>query len=345
MTPNPIYRQTIAEAWRLTRRHKFLWFFGFFAILMNSGVASGIETFFNNISLLANSGDNIASVKQLYETNTLGFVASNIAKFFNGMTLENAFTLIIIAAIFIFFLWISIVSQGSLITATDTFRQGKDVAPEQSFMQGTRLFWPLLWLNLMKYVLTVGIVIVLGLPLLSLYLVRGQDLWMNILLFLNFIILVPGAMVIAFLLQFASAYVALKNLKLWPAIRSAWSLFLKHWLATMEMAFLLFLIYFVATAIISFVFLPQILNLYVNSASGLLPGIAGYMNVSNVALLIITIFLTAIFSTFQYTATTLFFIKLEQGTIVAKFVRWFGHWGNVGGKKESVLQTAAKPTK
>ncbi|MEK7640326.1 MAG: hypothetical protein AAB424_04295 [Patescibacteria group bacterium] len=345
MTPNPIYRQTIAEAWRLTRRHKFLWFFGFFAILMNSGVASGIETFFNNVSFLANSGDNIANVKQLYQANTLGFIAGNVGEFFNKITLENAFTLLIVAAIFIFFIWISIISQGSLITATDTFRQGKDVSPEQSFRNGTRLFWPLLWLNLMKYVLTIGIVIVLGLPLLSLYLVRGQDFWMNILLFLNFIILVPGAMVIAFLLQFASAYVSLKNLKLWPAIRSAWSLFLKHWLATIEMAFLLFLIYFIATAILSIVFLPQILNMYVNSVTGLLPGLAGYMNVSNIAMLIIAVFLTAIFSTFQYTATTLFFIKLEQGTIVSKFVRWFGHWGNVGEKSTPILKVSAKQTK
>ena len=50
---NPIYRQTLAEAWRMTRRHKFLWFFGFFAILLNSGVASGIETFFNNLGFLS----------------------------------------------------------------------------------------------------------------------------------------------------------------------------------------------------------------------------------------------------------------------------------------------------
>ena len=345
MTPNPIYRQTIAEAWRLTRRHKYLWFFGFFAILMNSGVASGIETFFNNVSFLANSGDSIASVKELYQANTLGFIATNVGDFFQAITLENALTLLIILAIFIFFLWISIVSQGSLITATDTFRQGKSVSPEQSFMNGTRLFWPLLWLNLMKYVLSVGVVIVLGLPLLSLYLVRGQEFWMNILLFLNFIILVPGAMLLAFLLQFASAYVSLKNLRLWPAIRSAWTLFLKHWLATLEMAFLLFLIYFIATAILSVVFMPQILNMYVNNVTGFLPGLSGYINVSNVALLIIAVFLTSIYSTFQYTATTLFFIKLEQGTIVSKFVRWFGHWGNIGEKKSPVLKVAAKPTK
>lgn len=345
MTPNPIYRQTIAEAWRLTRRHKFLWFFGFFAILMNSGVASGIEVFFNNVSFLANSGDNIANVKQLYEANTLGFIATNVGQFFNNITLENAFTLLIVIAIFVFFIWIAVLSQGSLITAIDTFRQGKSVSPEQSFMNGTRVFWPLLWLNLMKYFLTIGVVIILGLPLLSLYLVQGQELWMNTLLFLNFIILVPGAMVLAFLLQFASAYVSLKNLRLWPAIRSAWSLFLKHWLATLEMAFLLFLIYFIATAILSIVFLPQILNMYVNSVTGLLPGLSGYISVSNVALLIIAVFLTAIFSTFQYAATTLFFIKLEQGTIVSKFVRWFGHWGNVGEQKPPVLKAAAKPTK
>lgn len=327
---NPIYRQTISEAWRMARQHKFLWFFGFFAILLNSGVASGVETFFNNVSLLANSGDNIQNVQTLYKSNTLGFVATNVAEFFKGLSFENALTILLILAIYVFVVWISVLSQGALITSTDTFRQGKSLTPEQAFANGTRTFWPLLWLNIGKYLLTIGAVVVLGTPLLSLYLVQGQDVWLNVLLFLNFIILVPLAMLIAFLLQFASAYVTIRRQPLWVAVKSAWRLFSKHWLATLEMGFILFLIYFLATAVLSIIFAPQIINLYVNSASGALPGIESYMNVSFVALAIIAIFLTAIFSTFQYIASTLFFLKLEEGTVTAKFVRWFGHWGNVG---------------
>ncbi len=327
---NQIYRQTISEAWRIARRHKFLWFFGFFAILLNSGVASGVETFFNNVSLLANAGDNIQQVEVLYKTNTLGFIATNVADFFTALTFENALTILLILAIYVFVVWISVLSQGALITSTDTFRQGKSVAPEQAFANGTRVFWPLFWLNAFKYILSIGAVIILGTPLLSLYLVQGYDVWLNLLLFLNFLILVPAAMLFAFLLQFASAYVAIRRQPLWLAVKNAWHLFAKHWLATLEMAFLLFLVYVVATAILSIVFAPQILNLFVNSATGALPGMSGYLNVSFIALAIIAIFLTSIFSTFQYVATTLFFLKLEEGVITAKFVRWFGHWGNVG---------------
>lgn len=339
---NPIYRQTISEAWRIARRHKFLWFFGFFAILLNSGVASGVETFFNNVSLLANAGENIQKVEVLYKTNTLGFIATNVASFFKDITFENALTILIVLALYVFVIWISVLSQGSLITATDTFRQGKNLAPEQAFANGTRAFWPLLWLNILKYALTVGTVIVLGAPLLSLYLVRGQDVWLNLLLFLNFIILVPLAMLVAFLLQFASAYVAIRRQPLWVAIKNAWRLFAKHWLATLEMAFVLFLIYIVATAILSIVFAPQILNLFVTSSTGVLPGMSGYMNLSFIALAIIAIFLTAIFSTFQYVATTLFFLKLEEGTVTAKFIRWFGHWGNVGAAPKLAGTKAVK---
>ena len=328
---NPIYRQTITEAWRMTRRHKFLWFFGFFAILLNSGVASGVETFFNNLSFIVNNaGEKLTQAKILYQANTLAYILSNTRAFFSNLSFTNTVTILLILCIFIFFIWIAIVSQGALITATDTFRQGKTVSPEASFANGTRLFWPILWLNLLRTACTTGLVIILGSPLLSLYLVKGQEVWVNLLLVLSFIILVPVGMVIAFLLQFASAYVALKQQPLWQAIKNAWKLFARHWLATIEMGFLLFLIYFIATAIISVVFMPQILNLYLNTASGLLPGVATYLNVSFVALAIIAIFITCIFSTFQYMATTLFFLKIEQGTVVSKFIRWFGHWGNVG---------------
>ncbi|RJO59665.1 hypothetical protein C4546_01090 [Candidatus Parcubacteria bacterium] len=336
-----IYRQTLIEAWRMTWRHKYLWFFGFFAILLNSGVASGFRAFFNNVTFLENQGENLNNARILYESKTLEYIFNNIKLFFANLTFANLLAILIILGIFVFCVWLSVLSQGALISATDKFRQGKLVQPEESFRDGTRKFWPVFWLNLFNHIITTGLVIVLGLPLLALYFIRGQEFWANLLLFLNFIILVPIAVIVAFLLQYASAYAVIKNLKLKAAIVSAWRLFIKNWLATLEMAFLIFLILVIAATIISVIFLPNIINILFSSATTAVPGLVNYLNASFVIFVIISILLTSIFSTFQFVATALFFLKLEEGLIVSKLIRWFGKWGNLG-KNSAAAITSGK---
>jgi len=337
-----IYRQTLIEAWRMTWRHKYLWFFGFFAILLNSGVASGFRVFINNINFLQNQGHNIYKAKVLYESKTIGFVYDNIKVFFTHLTFTNVLTILIIIAIFAFCIWLSVLSQGAIIAATDKFRRGKTVQPEENFKDGTRKFWPVFWLNVLSYLLTTGAIIILGLPILSLYLTQGQDFWASLLLFLDFIILIPIAVIATFLLQFAIAYVVIKNKKLKEAIVSAWKLFARYWLATLEMGFLIFLILVIVTSLISLIFLPNIFNILVSAAPDTVPGLMNYLNASFVIFVIISIFITSIFAAFQFIATALFFIKLEEGGIVSKLVRWFGKWGNVGQGQTPAIKAGKK---
>jgi len=339
---NSIYRQTLTEAWRITWRHKYLWFFGFFAILLNSGVASGYRVLINNINFIQNQGENLYKAKVLYESQTFNFIYNNVKVFFTNISITNVLTILIVLAIFVFSIWLSILSQGSIVAATDKFRRGKFVQAEESFSDGTRKFWPVLWLNVFNYLVTTGAIIVLGLPFLSLYLIQGQDFWATILLFLNFIILIPVAVIVTFLLQFAIGYVVIRNKKLKDAIALAWRLFIKNWLSTLEMGLIIFLILAIITALISVIFLPNIVGLLVGSGTGITPGLESYINASFVIFVIISIFITSIFSVFQFVATALFFMKLDEGVVVSKLIRWFGKWGNIGRAQTPTIKAGKK---
>lgn len=335
-----VYRQTLREAWRLTWQHKFLWFFGFFAFLLNVGILSGVITFFQNINIVSTQSDKVADAKIIYENHTLGFIWNNVKSFGTDLTFSNAVTLIIILAIFAFFIWMSVVSQGALINATSTFRAGKKTTPEDTFRQGMNNFWPVLWLNVLKFAATTGLAIIISIPLLSLFLTQNNDQWVSILVFANFIILIPLATIVGFLLQFALTSAVLKKRTVWQAIVDAVQIFRKHWLATIEMALLLLLIMSIAAYFFSLIFSDNLVEIYVAQSAGYTIGFKQYFTVSFTVFVIANVFFNGIVAAFNFVVTTLFYQKLQEGSFTSHLIRMFGHWGKIGQGKTSALKSA-----
>jgi len=336
---NPhLYRQTLREAWRITWHHKFLWFFGFFAFLLNIGMLSGVVTFVQNLGTVSNQGQIAANAKLIYENQTLGFIWNNVKAFGAQLTFGNMVTLLIIFAIFGFFIWMSVVAQGALIAATGKLRAGQTATPEDSFRQGTKTFWSVLWLNLFRFLITTGLALVLGVPLLGLFLTQGSDLWLSVLMFLNFIIFVPFASIVAFLLQFALANVVLRKQNLKQAIRNAWALFRTHWLATLEMALLLLVVVAIVAYVFSLIFSDNLVEVYVAQSAGITLGFKQYFTVSFVIFLIANVLFNGITVAFNFVVTTLFYLKLQEGGFTARLIRWFGHWGKVGEARAPSLK-------
>lgn len=338
---NPkVYRQTLREAWRLTWHHKFLWFFGFFAFLLNVGIVSGMLSFFQNIGTVSTQAETVADARLLYENRTLGFVWDNVKTFGTEITFSNALTLVLILAIFAFFIWMSIVSQGALISASGKFRAGQNTTPEESFQKGTKNFWPVAWLNLLKFLATTGLAILVGVPLLSLFLIQGNEVWFTLLGILIFLILIPLATIVNFLLQFALASAVLKQRRVWQSIQDAWQLFRSHWLATLEMALLLLLIVAIAAYLFNLVFSDNLVELYVAQSAGYPIGFKQYFTVSFTLFLIANVLFNGIVIAFNYVVTTLFYLKLQEGSWTAHLVRLFGHWGKVGQAKTPAVKAS-----
>ncbi|MEK7570276.1 MAG: hypothetical protein AAB515_02450 [Patescibacteria group bacterium] len=335
--PN-VYRQTLREAWRLTWQHKFLWFFGFFAFLLNIGILSGAVSFIQNIGTVSTQAETAANARIIYENQTLNFIWNNIKTFGAELSFQNVLTLVIIAGIFAFFIWMSVVAQGALIAATGSFRAGKSTTPEDSFRQGTKNFWPVLWLNLLRYAATTGLAVLVTIPLLTLFLTQENGTWLTLLTLLNFLILIPLATVVGFLLQFALASAVLKKRKLGAAIMDAVRLFRSHWLATIEMSLLLLLIVGIAAYLFSLVFSDNLVEVYLAQSAGYTVGFKQYFTVTFALFVIANVVFNGIVVAFNFVVTTLFYHKLQEGVFTSKLVRMFGHWGKVGESKKPALK-------
>jgi len=144
---------------------------------------------------------------------------------------------------------------------------------------------------------------------------------------LLFLVFIPLSIVLSFLTKYAIAFVVIKEESLLSAYKESWNLFIKNWLISVEMAFLLFFISFVSALGLILLFLiitvpilfiiilfSQIL-VYVN----ILVIVFGAMVVYLVAMIIFGSFMT----TFQISSWTNLFIELISKGGVSKLNRIF----------------------
>src|SRR3989338_4797304 len=111
----PFYRNILKQAWTLTWRNKYLWWFGIFAALLGNG--GEFEILFNNIG--ANPGQALFPAWQriaatgIFHWSTL----ANMGNLFKNDTLNMMIVLLtclLVLAIFIFIVWAVIVTQAAV---------------------------------------------------------------------------------------------------------------------------------------------------------------------------------------------------------------------------------------
>ena len=132
-------------------------------------------------------------------------------------------------------------------------------------------------------------------------------------------------LILAFITKYALCYLSLQDKDIIDSLLSALILFKKNWLVSLEMAFLIFLVSLVVglalALVVIFLLLPFLLLTYITIT---LQFIWGFWLTIILGLLIIfgTIFLVGgMLSTWQWSAWTLLFIRLEQGSGTSKIIR------------------------
>ena len=151
-----LYRNILKQAWQLSWSNKYLWFFGLFAAMIGTGEyeiitqsMSGMPNFgvIDTLNSFAQtnvfSGQTVATLKTFMMNDTAAFVL------FIAMTL-----LLLFVAVFI--LWLTIVSQGSLVyNATQVYlKKAHDF--KGGLEAGIKHFWTLAGLNvIIKFVIYV----------------------------------------------------------------------------------------------------------------------------------------------------------------------------------------------
>ncbi len=323
------YRQLLKNSWEITWNNKILWVFGFFAVTL-LGNNRAYNFILNNLDLMTQEDLTGFYTFRLYRRalTSWGPIAnlfSNIGNLiFNrplAFFLSALLGLIIIAGILVL-VWFVIISQICLIKNIGPASRNKKIEFKKSIKQATKYFWPVFGLNLLVQVIIYFFFLLLVYPSVAYTQIFSEAA--TILNFIFFLIFIPLSLILAFLAIYASSYIILENQKLFEAIRSAWNLFLKNWLLSLEISLILILINLLAVigliVLIILLGIPfilfSIIFYFLASDFGLfllaIIAIAGLI-------ILISVF-TAILSTFQYTTWTLLFLQLTERGATSKIV-------------------------
>jgi len=319
------YRTMLKQAWNITCKHKYLWFFGLFASL---AIASGslehqfIATSFNQ-SLVNGSFyflSNILAIGELFQNLWIGLM--DLFNY-NILIIINTLTVLLITLILIIaFIWLAISSQAALIISVKKIINSKkkdiSLSIREGMTKGHRHFWSVLLLNILTKILISFSLFIVGLPLL--FMLVSQSSIALILYTLFFVVFVPVAVSLTLIIKYAIAYRVLDNESTVNSIEKAYKLFRNNWLISLEVAIILFLISFLAgfsLLVLAYIFIFPLFLM------GAMMKAAWLMSLMIIVGLIILVVFGSILTTFQISTWTNLFLLLKEEKGKAKLERVF----------------------
>lgn len=310
------YRQILYKAWQITWQHPALWFFGFFLAFLGAG--GEIEILLGSISL----GDSQALIPSLllglvegglFSANgLLGLAQALVQRPFSFLSLLLwLVTILVLAAIVV---WLVVISQGAVIRGVVTAVKGKRESWAKHFEGGRRTFWPVLALNGLARAFF--FIIFLGLNSLAFWQFSGSTL----LFFLTFIMLVAAIVVASFIAKYAICAVVLRGEPVREAIGTAIALFRRHWLLSLEVATVLFAIYWLVT-----ILLVNLLGSFFLSTLRVFGPEGSVALVAFIVILVITTIGQLLLAVFHWAAWVLVFEVLtsKKALLVSRLAGWF----------------------
>ena len=140
------YGDLLSEAFRLTWRNRYLWFFGFF-------IAGGGGSF----NFPANFGGEEVR-------NPFGPVAGPLQWISDNLVLFLTVVISVIVLLALVFLVLSIISQGALAESIAALHRGETRGFGSAFRAGTANFWRVLGLKVLFFLIALGLLLVIFLP-------------------------------------------------------------------------------------------------------------------------------------------------------------------------------------
>ncbi len=318
------YRHILAEAWGLVRRNKALWLLGFFVSFLGNG---GVY------ELLVQGTGRLGLQDDFGSFFTLGLLPgwSREAGAIHALGSANLAVLLLVGltavALAIVAIWVVLSAQGGLIAGVRDAARGRKTRFGSLFAAGNETFGPLLAINIVSRLAIMAFFYFL-LALTVLYLTSASLL--NVFAYLcGFVLFVPITLALGFVTIYAACYVVLQRLPFMAAIESAFALFKKYWLISLETALLLFVINLLAafgigavTAAAAIALLPFLIGaslLQSSLAIGVVALIAAVLGVLFLA------FVGSLLAAYQYAVWVTLFNKLHVrghgGS--SKIARWF----------------------
>lgn len=312
----PLYREVIKKSLNICWKNKWLWFYGFFASALGSGLA--YEVFWKSFSNLGVVGENSGS----YLPQIFGKISFFESFRVWGLPWSIILTGLVLVIICLAVVFVAVVSYGALIYAVKKISKGKAEFKE-SLKAGLKNFWYILGYAAFGKIITYVLIFIASLPL-GWYLASGGILAFTV-YFLIFIVTVAASLVVTFLTVYASAGRVVLGEDFWESIKNGFAVFKRHWLVSLEMTVALFLLniaaaMLLATAMIflSVPFFILFLGAYLLNSS------FAFWVVLVLALLVFglaTVLAGSFVSAFNLTSWTVLYFRIVDDTAVSKLVR------------------------
>lgn len=327
MEDTALYRPILKKAYLITKKFKNLWFFGLFAAILGTG--GEYEIFIRAMSRPNNvDGVILGTLTSFKEGWTSGAaLGGNFWSNFWSLLITDPLSvigiillLIVSITIALFFIWLTLISQIGLIRNGDLAGKNKRAGINEGIDFAVKNFWPVLLINVVLKIILFIIFLLLGEMVILLSARGAAGVAIYYLLFLIFVFIV---FIISFLLRYQIFYLLLKKQKLMAALKSSWKLFVKNWLISLEMALVMFMLYIIATILTLLAGLVIFNLFFIIIFNFALPFWLFNLLLFIVFLSVIIIIplITALLSTFQWSAWTLLFNRLTAGKGISKVIR------------------------
>ena len=324
-----LYRNILKRAWEITWKFKYLWFFGLFAALLGNG--GEFEIISKSFDI--NNPDNLNIIDSIKSFAGTGIFSKQAVGNVGQLVVNDPFNLLMLVIILLivlilagFMIWLTIISQAALVNNSANVISGKPHDLKSGVMNGADKFWPVFGMNLISRALTYLVFLAIGLPVV-ISISRANAVTASIVFIVSFLIFIPVAIILSFIVKYSIGYIIIKGEKFLESLKLGWLLFIKNWLISIEMAFILFFINFFVGIFLILILLilaiPFLFILFLLIKSGLFFNFWVVAMFALVLFLIIIILVGSALSVFQISSWTGLFIELVGRGGVSKIVRLF----------------------
>jgi hypothetical protein len=294
--PEINYLQILKDAWKITWKHKFLWWLGLF-----SGSASLGINFPTSFGSERNQGkvEDLEKIKDFVITHQELLI----------------FSVITLIAIAILFLIIGFIARGGLIKSIHKISKGEKTGFKAGFKEGKLYFWRILGIGLFNFFSVSFSILVISVPIVILFLNKAY-VSAILLTLLGILVFLFIAIVISFMRIFGNIYAVIGDLNLRSSLEKAYELFRNNFAASIIMS--LFFIPISLALVLGFIILlvPIILIFF-------LFGLVLYYAMAQTGIIITVVFGVAflliilmaagsVYQTFNQTVWILFFYEIAK---------------------------------
>jgi len=294
----PELKTIFKNSWNFVWHHPFLWFLGFFAAFFTNNEIHLIITNFQLINKW---------VDQLIVFRPIQIQFQNLLNTFGPLQLLNIETnyhLIFAIILVLLFFYLSFLSQITIILSVKNRHLKKLLSFKKLWRKSKNFFWPVAGIYLIFFLLIYGFLSILGFSFLY---------QISIPFVVYIIIFIILGFLVSFISRFAICSIVLEKKKFFKAIKTGTVFFFKNWLTTIKIS-----IYF------CFITILIGLGIFLVSLGTAVPFlilvdlflrlnfVIGFWLVFvfwTILISILFLLLSSIFSAWQFSIWTLFFIK------------------------------------